>query len=124
MQPAIHRFPPMDRVIYGTPFAEAAAQEVGRLQAQSVYLLASATVSAGTDVLEQLRQALGGRLVGVCTRIRAHTPRGDVVAAANEARSTSVDLLLTVGGGSVTDAAKMVGLCLGNEITEPGQLDR
>jgi len=24
----------------------------------------------------------------------------------------------------VTDAAKMVGLCLGNEVTEPGQLDR
>ena len=31
---------------------------------------------------------------------------------------------MTVGGGSVTDAAKMVGLCLGNDITEPDQLDR
>ncbi|HEY4174441.1 MAG TPA: iron-containing alcohol dehydrogenase, partial [Rhodopila sp.] len=28
------------------------------------------------------------------------------------------------GGGSVTDAAKMVGLCLGNDVSEPEQLDR
>ena len=34
------------------------------------------------------------------------------------------DALLTVGGGSVTDAAKMVGLCLGNDVTEPGPTGR
>src|SRR6185503_11282327 len=57
------------------------------------------------------------------TRMGAHTPRTDVVAAANEARAAGADLLLTLGGGSVTDAAKMVGICLGNEITDPAQLD-
>jgi maleylacetate reductase len=62
-------------------------------------------------------------LAGVCARIGAHTPRVDVVAAANAARAARADALLTVGGGSVTDAAKMVGLCLGNDVTEPGQLD-
>ncbi|HYZ20967.1 MAG TPA: iron-containing alcohol dehydrogenase, partial [Rhodopila sp.] len=44
--------------------------------------------------------------------------------AANEARAAGADLLLTLGGGSVTDAAKMVGLCLGNNITAPQELDR
>jgi maleylacetate reductase len=46
-----------------------------------------------------------------------------VVAAANAARDAGADLIVTLGGGSVTDAAKMVGLCLGNRITEPSQLD-
>jgi maleylacetate reductase len=46
------------------------------------------------------------------------------VEAANAAREAGADLLVTVGGGSVTDAAKMVGLCLGNGVTEPSQLDR
>jgi maleylacetate reductase len=50
-------------------------------------------------------------------RSGAHTPRVDVVAAANEARAARADLVLTVGGGSVTDAAKMVGLCLGNDVS-------
>ncbi|MGA7263589.1 MAG: iron-containing alcohol dehydrogenase, partial [Stellaceae bacterium] len=52
-----------------------------------------------------------------------HTPRNDVVAAANSARDSGADLIVTLGGGSVTDAAKMVGLCLGNDVTTPEQLD-
>src|ERR1700744_1963901 len=53
----------------------------------------------------------------------AHPPRVDVGAPANAARDVRADLVLTVGGGSVTDAAKMVGLCLGNDVTIPEQLD-
>ena len=70
-----------------------------------------------------MRDLLGNKLAGVCTKIGAHTPRIDVVAAANAAREARADALLTVGGGSVTDAAKMVGLCLGNDVSDPEQLD-
>ena len=119
----IHRFPPMERVIYGTPLAEALAQEMDHTGAHAVYVLASGTLARETDVVETVKRVLGNRLAGVCAKIGAHTPRPDVVAAANAARDAKTDTLLTVGGGSVTDAAKMVGLCLGNDITEPGQLD-
>jgi maleylacetate reductase len=117
------RPPPMERVIYGTPFAEALAQEVDRAGAHAVYVLASGTLARETDVLAQVRAALGNRLAGVCAKIGAHTPRDDVVAAANAARAAKADALATVGGGSVTDAAKMVALCLGNDVTDPAQLD-
>jgi maleylacetate reductase len=120
----IHRYPPMDRVIYGTPLAQALADEVGRLDARAVYVLASGTLNRETDVIETVRRVLGNRLAGVCAKIGAHTPRVDVVAAANEARAARADLILTVGGGSVTDAAKMVGLCLGNDVSRPEDLDR
>jgi maleylacetate reductase len=120
----IHRYPPMDRVIYGTPLAEALADEVARLDARAVYVMASGTLNRETDVIDTVRRVLGNRLAGVCAKIGSHTPRVDVVAAANEARAARADLIVTVGGGSVTDAAKMVGLCLGNDITEPEQLDR
>jgi maleylacetate reductase len=119
-----HRYPPMDRVIYGIPLAEALAEEVKRLDARAVYVMASGTLNRETDVIDTVRQVLGNRLAGVCAKIGSHTPRIDVVAAANEARAAKADLILTVGGGSVTDAAKMVGLCLGNDITAPEQLDR
>jgi maleylacetate reductase len=62
-------------------------------------------------------------LAGVCARIGAHTPRGDVVDAANAVREAGADLIATLGGGSVTDAAKMVAFCLGNGINDPAQLD-
>ena len=120
----IYQFPAMDRVVHGEPFAAALRREVERLDARAVYVLASGTLVRETDTFDQLRAVLGNRLAGVWARIGAHTPRTDVVAAANAARAAKADLLATVGGGSVTDAAKMVGLCLGNDVTEPAQLDR
>jgi maleylacetate reductase len=119
----VYRYPDMDRVIYGRPFVEAVLEEVERLEAHAVFVLASSTLARTTDAVERLRQALGNRYAGLHARIGAHTPRTDVVEAANAARAAGADLLVTVGGGSVTDAAKMVGLCLGNNISDPAQLD-
>jgi maleylacetate reductase len=118
-----HRYPPMERVIYGMPVAEALAQEIERIGANAVYVLASGTLARETDVVDNVRGVLGNKFAGVCAKIGAHTPRVDVVAAANAAREVRADALLTVGGGSVTDAAKMVGLCLGNDVADAAQLD-
>jgi maleylacetate reductase len=123
MDRGTHRFPPMDRVVYGVPLAEALAEEIRIRDSRAVYVMASGTLNRETDVIDTVRDVLGNRLAGVCAKIGAHTPRVDVVAAANEARAAGADLVLTVGGGSVTDAAKMVGLCLGNDVTAPEQLD-
>jgi maleylacetate reductase len=118
-----YRFPQMESVVFGKPYAEALAQEVDRLDKRAVFVLASGTLARTTDAVGRLRHVLGNRIAGVCAKIGAHTPRIDVVAAANAAREAGADLIVTLGGGSVTDAAKMVGLCLGNGVTEPAQLD-
>jgi maleylacetate reductase len=118
-----YRFPPMESVVYGRPFADAVKEEVDRGGANAVFLLASGTIERETDMVGQIRRALGNRLAGVHARIGAHTPRTDVVEAANAARAAGADLLLTLGGGSVTDAAKMVAFCLGNGVTDQAQLD-
>src|ERR1700758_5872142 len=103
-----HRYPPMERVIYGIPLAEALAEEIARLDAKAVDVMASGTLNRSTDVVQTVRDVLGNRMAGLCDKIASHTPRTDVVAAANAARAVRADLILTVGGGSVTDAAKMV----------------
>ena len=124
MLSGVYRFPAMESVVFGKPFVEALAQEVDRVEARAVFILASGTLVRETDTVDRLRQMLGNRLAGVCAKIGAHTPRTDVVAAANAAREAGADLIVTLGGGSVTDAAKMVGLCLGNGVSDPAQLDR
>jgi maleylacetate reductase len=123
MLSGVYRFPPMESVIYGRPFAEAVKEQVEQSGATAVFLLASGTLARETGLVGQVRDALGNRLAGIHARIGAHTPRTDVVEAANAARAAGADLLLTLGGGSVTDAAKMVAFCLGNGITDPAQLD-
>ena len=123
MQSVIFRYPQMDRVIYGKPFAEALAQEIQRLGKNAVFVLASGTLARETEIVEDVKRVLGQRFAGLHDRIASHTPRKDVVAAANAARRAKTDLILTIGGGSITDAGKMVGLCLGNDVEEPAQLD-
>jgi maleylacetate reductase len=110
MLSGVYRFPAMESVVFGKPFAEALAPEVDRVEARAVFIIASGTLARETEAVDRLRQMLGNRLAGVCAKIGAHTPRTDVIAAANAAREVGVDLIVTVGGGSVTDAAKMVGL--------------
>src|SRR2546430_2394200 len=123
MLSGVYRFPAMESVVFGRPFPETLAQEVDRLEARAVFVLASGTLARETDLIERLRHMLGNRFAGLCAKIGAHTPRTDVVAAANSAREAGADLIVTLGGGSVADAAKMVGLCLGNDVTKPEQLD-
>ncbi len=119
----VHSYPATGRISYGTPFEEALATELDLCGAWKVFVLASGTLARDTDVLPRIRKVLGDRFAGACSKIGAHTPRLDVVDAANAARASGTDLLLTAGGGSVTDAAKMVAICLGNDVTEAAQLD-
>jgi maleylacetate reductase len=123
MQCGIYSYPATSRIVYGTDFTEALVRELDLTGERRVYVLASGTLERSTDVIQRVRDALGERFAGICTKIGAHTPRIDVVAAANAARAAQADLLLCVGGGSVTDAAKMVAICLGNGITDPAALD-
>jgi maleylacetate reductase len=124
MLSGVYRFPPMESVVYGRPFAEVLKEQVEQSGATAVFLLASGTLARDTGLVGQIRDALGNRLAGVHARIGAHTPRTDVVDTANAARAAGADLLVTLGGGSVTDAAKMVAFCLGNDVTDPGELDK
>ncbi len=123
MQSGIYSYPGTSRIVYGTDFAEALQRELDLVGARRVFVLASGTLARSTDVIQRVRDALGEQFAGICAKIGAHTPRIDVVAAANTARAAQADLLLSVGGGSITDAAKMVAICLGNGITDPAELD-
>ncbi len=123
MQSGIYSYPTTARIVYGTDFAVALEREIELVDARRVFVLASGTLARSTDVIRRIEAALGDRYAGICAKIGAHTPRIDVVAAASAARAAQADLLLGVGGGSITDAAKMVAICLGNDISDPSALD-
>jgi maleylacetate reductase len=116
--PRVFTYFDIDRVITGRAFDEAVAAEVDHLGAQRVFLLVGGTLSRETDTVDRIRTRLKDRLVGVCNTMPSHTPIDRVVAAANEARAAKADLILTVGGGSVTDGGKLMVLCLGNDVTD------
>jgi len=117
-------FSKMEEVIYGRPAADSVAELVGRHQAERVFLMVSGTLNRETDEIEKLRAALGNKCVGTFDSMPPHTPRKAVIAAAKQARAAKADLIVTLGGGSITDGAKAVQLCLGNGIRSAAALDK
>src|SRR5213082_4241998 len=113
----------MEAVTFGKPAAEAVAEEVQRLEAERVFLMVSGTLNRDTDEITKVRRALGNRYAGIFDRMPPHTPRHAVIEAAAMAREAKADLIATIGGGSVTDGAKAVQLCLANDIRTPEALD-
>jgi maleylacetate reductase len=114
-------FSQMEEVVFGEPAAEAIAA-LAR-DAQRVFLMISGTLHRETDEIDKIRRVLGNRCVGVFDRMPPHTPRQAVIAAAQQAREARADLIVTVGGGSITDGAKAVQLCLANDVCTPEALD-
>ncbi|MDC1116262.1 iron-containing alcohol dehydrogenase [Luminiphilus sp.] len=101
-----------ERVHIGRRVADTLAEEVQTLGAKRVFLLVSTTLRNSTDEISEIEAALGNSVAYVFDGIRAHAPRSDVLAALEAARAADTDLIITVGGGSVTDAGKVIALGL------------
>jgi maleylacetate reductase len=117
-------FGAMDEVVFGTPAADAVVAQMDRLGASSAFLMVSGTLNRETDAIEKIRKRLGPRCAATFDAMPPHTPRQAVIAAAGQARAANADLIVTVGGGSITDGAKAVQLCLANDIRSVGDIDR
>ncbi len=114
----------IDRIIYGKPAAPTLAAEAERLGAKRVFLLVSRTLDRETDWVDAMRAALGPRYAGSHDGMPSHTPRDAVLTATEAARAVGADLIVTFGGGSGTDAGKMVRLALKHDIRGTQDFDR
>jgi maleylacetate reductase len=100
-----------ERVTHGRPAAEAVREEMERIGAKRVLLLTTRSLRE-SRVAAEAASALGERCVGRFSDIASHSPLEAVVAGAALAREVGADHLLAVGGGSVTDAAKIMLIAL------------
>jgi len=114
----------MEEVVFGKPAAEAVAGQVQRLGGTRVFLMVSNSLSRNTDEIDKVRRALGDRFAGSFDRMPPHTPRAAVIEATEAARAAQADLIVTIGGGSITDGAKAARMCLANDIRSPEAIDR
>ena len=111
MTPLIYDAPRTQRIYAGQSVAQALNTELTRLGAKRAFVIASRSV--WTEAVQQgLRAELGERLVGVHTGIPAHGPQEAVLEAVLAARAAQADVLISVGGGTPIDAAKVVQAAL------------
>ncbi|MEO8718042.1 MAG: iron-containing alcohol dehydrogenase [Burkholderiales bacterium] len=109
---ANYTYLPLERVVFGQPAAQAAAEEVARIGARKVFIVASKSLSRNTAAIREIQQALGERYAGLFDECIAHTPWPSVIAATEAVRAADPDLILTVGGGTPIDTVKILQICL------------
>lgn len=112
----------LETVIQGADAVSDLVDQVNTRDSQRVFILASRTLHDHSGIVERLEAALGDRLADVFSGVPAHTPRPAVLQAIGRARSCQADLLVTIGGGSVIDAAKAVQLALQQGLESEQQL--
>jgi maleylacetate reductase len=117
MRSGFQTMAPMDRVIFGVPAAEAVSQEAKIREARRVFLLVSGSLNRSTHEIAKVRGALGERYAAQFDDMPQHMPRDAILKAAAVARDAGADLVVTIGGGSVTDAGKTLLVCLEHNIT-------
>ncbi|KAJ7870932.1 hypothetical protein B0H14DRAFT_2725015 [Mycena olivaceomarginata] len=101
------------KISYGLPFTAACAKHAEEtFHAQHVFTISSATLARSTTALKDLQSALGTKAGGVKIGVKAHTYLDE------ECRTLQVDLIVTLGGGSVSDCGKMVALALANDVKQ------
>jgi maleylacetate reductase len=116
-------FGAMDEVVFGRHASEAIVEQMDRLHATRAFLMVSGTLNRETGEIEKIRKSLGPRCVATFDAMPPHTPREAVIAATNQARAAGADLIVTVGGGSITDGAKAVQICLANDVSTVEGID-
>jgi alcohol dehydrogenase class IV len=117
-------FLPIEKVKFGPGAVSTLGEELDRLGGSRVLLVTGRTLATKTDLVERIRGLLGGRCAGVFSETRQHVPRSSVIAGAEMARATEADAVVSFGGGSPIDTAKLIALCLAAEVTAEDDLDR
>ncbi len=110
-----YTFLPLERVIFGVGSLAQLPEEIARIGAIRALIVTGTTLASETDVIVSVAQALGSLHAGTFAGIRQHTPNSTVAQAIDAARALDADVLVSVGGGSLIDAAKAVAMELARE---------
>jgi maleylacetate reductase len=113
-----YNYLPLERVIFGRPAAQAAAEEAARIGAKRVFIVSSKSLSRNTPEIKALQQSLEEKYCGLFDNCIAHTPWPSIIEAAQAVREAKPDLILTVGGGTPIDTVKILQILLAHEITD------
>lgn len=84
-----------------------------RLGIERPFCVTTRSVLGSPALMGRLKRALGCDLAGEPAVIAQHAPHGDVAAAVEAARAAEADGVVSLGGGSPIDSAKIVALELG-----------
>jgi alcohol dehydrogenase class IV len=93
----------------GIPYADACVKHVDEtFRASRVYTIASASLTKNTRHTNDLKKALGSKVAGIRIGMTSHTLMSEILEIVEDCKAVSADCIVTLGGGSISDAAKAI----------------
>ena len=104
------------RIFAGTDALDSLPRELDRLGVRRAFVLCGDSVATRTDLLSRVRELGGDRIIAVDSGISEGAPRAVVEAAARAVMSHRGDALVAIGAGSVTKAARVIAMLVGEGV--------
>ena len=115
--------PPVpSKVIFGQGRAEDLPSELDRLGSQRVMVLSGRSIAEKTDTVKRVEALLGDRCLAVYSNLPQRAPLATAVEATQIALDHGVDTLVGVGGSTISDAARMIGVMMAEGLTSEDAL--
>ena len=110
------------RVIFGRSKVDGLRKEVENLGGKRVLLLSGKTVAEKTDAVRRTAAGLGDTLIGTFSGLTQRAPIEAAVEVTRMALDAGADTLVGVGGSTISDAARMIGVMMALEINTVDRL--
>lgn len=118
-----YQYPEKARIAYGADALSALPDIVDSFGATRVLLLTTRSL-VDSAVMKTVREGLGRRCVAVFGESAQHVPERSVSDLLRRARDVAPDLVVSLGGGSVTDSAKALAIGLAEGYTMAEEIFR
>ena len=87
-------------------------------------LIATNTSLADSAAIKKIKNILKHQNVVICSGLKAHSPRNDVIKVSRILRANSIDIIIGLGGGSVCDTLKVANIGASNEFDNIEDIDK
>lgn len=109
----------LEHVIWGQETVSACLAEVERSGANNVAIITSPSLRQAIGTVDALADALGDKAVAIFDELQPHTPAPQVAVFAKLLKSKKADLVISLGGGTPIDTAKVALAMLDAGASDP-----
>jgi alcohol dehydrogenase len=110
---------PIERVHFGQGSIGRLSEELDRLGSKRPFLITGKTIAEQTDLSQEVEDSAGRKLAGTFSGVKQHAPQSGIIEATRQAKLAGADAVISLGGGSPIDAAKIVVKQLSEDFTRP-----
>ncbi len=108
----------IQEVFYGKGVAQSLKEIISAQQGKAkIVFVTNTSLTKSGGLADQVKGIIDEHCVAELKGLKAHSPRTDVISLMHLLQDTETDTVITLGGGSVCDTAKVACIAIENDVT-------